>query len=188
MPADPSLPHNRRSIRLRTYNYAEPGAYFVTIVAYQRQPIFSSIENGVLHLTDLGEIVREEWLKSAKIRKEIELDEFIIMPNHFHAIVWIKDIPSPHGNGITNENPEPLSDSLLPHGPLKKSLGSLIAGFKSACTTRINRGLDTSGVPIWQRNYYEHIIRDQPDLDQIRLYIQENPSQWETDSENTPRT
>jgi len=186
MPTESSIPRHRRSIRLPTYDYSEPGAYFVTIVAYHRQPLFGQIENRILRLSRLGEIIHEEWLNSANIRMEVELDEFIIMPNHLHAIVWINDTASSLLFDNPSENPETLSGYKSPKGPLKKSLGSLIAGFKSACTTRYNRNLQTYGLPIWQRNYYEHIIRDQPDLEQIRLYIQENPLHWEIDPEFFP--
>ena len=95
MKYDPQI-HHRRSIRLAGYDYAQPGAYFVTIVTFQRLPLFGEIINGNIHLTSLGEIVRHEWDRSAQIRREIELhtDEFVIMPNHLHGIVWLVATPA----------------------------------------------------------------------------------------------
>src|SRR4051812_12722307 len=92
MPYDPSI-HHRRSIRLKGYDYAQVGAYFVTIVAWRRDGIFGTVVNGEMICSALGEIVRQEWFRSAEIRKEIRLfeDEFVVMPNHIHGIVWIVD-------------------------------------------------------------------------------------------------
>ncbi len=169
--------YNRRSIRLKNYDYSQPGAYFITIVTHNRQCLFGEIVNGEIRLNEYGEIVRDEWFCSVHIRNEIELfeNEFIVMPNHIHGVVWIVD-----NVGATGRSP--LQQQLeQPHGPLKKSLSSFVAGFKSTVTKQINQIRQTPGIPVWQRNYYEHIIRNDNELNKIREYIINNPLTWETD-------
>jgi len=166
----------RRSIRLREYDYSSAGAYFVTICTHRRALLLGEVVDGELVLNSFGETVREEWLRSADIRAEIELDEFVVMPNHIHGIVFITGA----GRGDRPVAPTP--------GPRPRSLSSLIAGFKSAATKRINDLRDTPGSPVWQRNYYERVIRDERELTRIREYIQQNPLQWRLDCENPSRT
>jgi REP element-mobilizing transposase RayT len=124
-------------------------------------------------LNDTGKIVADEWMKTGEIRDEIELDEWVVMPNHFHGIVMIR-----RGDRPVAPTPMPLP------GPRPKSIGSLMSGFKSAVTKRINEIPKTLGKKIWQRNYYEHIIRNENELNRIREYIQNNPVKWEFDREN----
>jgi len=171
-----SQPHHRRSIRLPGYDYADAGAYFITICTHGRACLFGQVVDGEMRLNALGEIVREEWEKSATIRAEIEIGEYVIMPNHFHAIVMI-------GRGVRPDAPtENRPDTpTFPIGPKPKSIGALIAGFKSAATTRINQTRQTPGAPVWQSNYWEHIIRDEQSWQNIAAYIQNNPQQWEQD-------
>jgi len=170
--------HHRRSIRLQGWDYTQPGAYFVTIVAYGRE-LFGQVVDGEICLSEFGEIVRDEWLASADIRCEIQLDAFVVMPNHLHGIVWI--VADDDIVGATGRSPLPA------RGPTPKSLGSFIAGYKSAVTKRINEIRGTPGNPVWQRNYYEHIIRNEQDLDAIRRYIRDNPAHWAEDPENPSR-
>jgi len=165
--------HRRRSIRLREYDYAQAGAYFVTICTQHRECLFGEVVDGQARLSMPGEVVAAEWLRSARIRGEIELDAFVVMPNHVHGIVVIRDVGA-HGRA-------PLPSP--PHRP-PRSLGSFVAGFKSAATKRINAIRGTPGLPGWQRNYYEHVIRDEDDLDRVRRYIAENPLRWDEDPEN----
>ncbi len=174
---------HRRSIRLKGFDYTQPGSYFVTIVSYRRLSIFGKIIDGVMHLNAWGKIANAEWLKTAEIRREIALDEFIVMPNHFHAIVNIVDC----GNGLVGATGRSPLRPGTPRGPANKSLSSLIAGYKSAVTTRINQLRGTPGAPVWQRNFHEHIIRNPDELSRIRKYIRNNPMQWETDDENSNR-
>lgn len=208
MTINSSKPHKRKSIRLPGYDYSFPGAYFITITTFQRQNLFGLVNQGSMVLNLAGEIVRREWKRSAEIRKEIFLDEFVVMPNHIHAIVWI--LESDVDRGLQSERQEevlildfnlpknrlieklPISptayvemtDTSIATGPRKKSVGALIAGFKSACTVRVNQLDQRTGRKLWQRNYYERIIRDQNELDNIRQYILENPINWDADSEN----
>ena len=169
---------HRRSIRLEEYDYGQPGAYFVTLCAHQRECLFGEIQEGKVVLSEMGRIVEREWTVSANIRREIDLDTFIIMPNHMHGIVTIRDH---HPVGATGRSPlHSRQHTLLP-----KTLGSFIAGFKSSATKRINGLRGTPGRPVWQRNYYEHVIRNEIDLEEIREYIQNNPLKWLED-ENHP--
>ena len=127
-------------------------------------------------LNGYGLIVRDEWLKSAEIRDEIVLDDFVIMPNHVHGIIRIVT-----GDTAIRRGDRPVAPTI---GLTPKSLGALIAGFKSASTSRINILHNTPGTRIWQRNYYEHVIRHDDDLNKIREYITGNPGTWESDREN----
>jgi REP element-mobilizing transposase RayT len=187
--------HHRRSIRLKGYDYTQPGAYFVTICAYQRDEIFGAIINGEVRLSALGKIVREEWLRSAEIRKEIQVcgDEFMIMPNHLHGINWIvgADGVRPNMEWAHALRPNPMLPK--PQKPdarraslrlrrVPRSLGSFIAGFKASVTSRAGRELNMTG--IWQRNYYEHIVRNDRELNNIRWYILNNPINWQLDRDN----
>ncbi len=181
MRADSLSPH-RRSIRLPEHDYTQPGAYFVTIVAAGRKCLFGNISDSEMHLNRFGLIVHEEWHRTREIRSEIELSTFVVMPNHMHGIVVISsDAHCASDVGATGRSP------LRPHGPKAKSLGALIAGFKSAVTKQINLLRRTPNAPVWQRNYYEHVIRDEKDWDRIRRYIESNPLTWAEDGENPLR-
>ncbi|PHJ57710.1 transposase [Nostoc linckia z18] len=173
--------HDRNSTRLRGYDYSSAGFYFVTICTYKRQCLFGEIVNEEMVLNEYGKIVAKEWIESSEIRQEIELDEWIVMPNHFHTIIAIHQPPgclpdTSNNSPQTNDN----SQRIIP--PMKpRSLSSAIAGFKCATTTRINTIRNAAGTPVWQRNYYEHIIQNQFSLEKIRQYIQNNPQSWNKD-------
>ncbi|GBC96100.1 hypothetical protein HRbin16_01901 [bacterium HR16] len=189
--------HHRHSIRLPGYDYTQAGAYFVTLVTHQRECLFGEIVDGEMLLNEIGRIVRDEWFRSAEIRREIVLDpdEFVVMPNHIHGIVWICDIEDDVGadgvgadgvgaHGVGAHGVGAHGRAPLPGQRLPRSLSSFIAGFKSAVTKRINEYRGTPGVPVWQRNYFEHIIRDDGELERIRRYIMNNPALWKEDREN----
>ncbi|MDQ7026287.1 MAG: transposase [Anaerolineae bacterium] len=164
--------HNRRSTRLPDYDYRSNGAYFITICVEQKQCLLGHVDNGDMILNNWGEIAKEEWLRSFEIRKEIKRDEYIIMPNHFHAIVWIE-----RDEKVLSYTP---TDNTLSRKP--KSLSTLVSGFKGAVTRKINLMRDTPSEKFWQRNYYERIIRKNDDLHKIRYYIKTNPETWGKDS------
>jgi putative transposase len=226
--------HHRRSIRLKGYDYAQPGAYFVTLVAWHREALFGKVVGGSVRLSALGRIVEEEWLRSIEIRREIRLyqDEFVVMPNHLHGIVWIVEVDGVdvdrkgawHAPGDiepwdiepgdiepgdiapgdiapgdiepwdvgarrapqpgSQPAPQPGFQPALYRAP--RSLSSFIAGFKASVTSRANRELDMTG--IWQRNYYERIIRNETELKNIWNYIDMNSERWYEDQmhPNTP--
>ncbi len=167
--------HHRRSIRLKEYNYSEEGEYFITIVTQNRIHLFGEISSEEMRLSPIGQIVQEEWLKTPSIRHEIELGSYVIMPNHFHAIVHITNTEPSRGD-------RPVAPTKRP-GLTKKSIGSLVAGFKSSATIRINRHRGLPGVPVWQRNYYEHIIMSDDEYGRIDAYINSNPANWLNDPE-----
>lgn len=181
---------NRRSIRLKGYDYTHPGAYFVTLVAHERKQFFSEVINGRIELSALGIIILDEWMKSIGIRREIKLyeDEIVIMPNHVHGIVRIIDVGA---DGI-RPNMGILPTDLGAHrAPLPKqqnepqfkrtprSLGSFLAGFKASVSSRAARELGVEHV--WQSNYYDHIIRNENEFGAIWNYIDTNPLHWESD-------
>jgi putative transposase len=165
--------HHRRSIRLKEYDYSRAGAYFVTIVTWQRECLFGEIEQGKMALNEIGEIVCEEWERTVMVRHNVELGEYVIMPNHVHGILSLV--------GATRRV-APTSQTLQPG-----SLGAIMAQFKSIVTKRINGLQNVSGRPVWQRNYYEHIIRNERDMDRITRYIEANPLRWTDDDENPNR-
>jgi putative transposase len=179
----------RRTIRLLGYDYSRAGAYFVTVCTHGRACLFGEITDNEMRLNDAGLVVADEWLKSAAIRNEILVDEWVVMPNHFHGIVIITD-----GRGADHfQGDQPVAPTIDVSartdggnraGPPSGSIGALMAGFKSAVTKRINILRGMPGVPIWQRNYHEHIIRDENSLARIRRYIADNPRQWALDREN----
>ena len=179
---DNSQRHNRRSIRLRGYDYSQAGAYFVTVCAHDRMCLFGEIMDGKMHLNDAGRMVEKWWLALNRKFSTMETDEYIVMPNHFHGIVVIvgADLcvcPVPVGAhaGVGAHTGAPLP--------------AIIQWFKTMTTNEYIRGVKTSGwLPftgkLWQRNYYEHIIRNEESLNHIREYIANNPMQWELDREN----
>ena len=161
--------YHRRSIRLKDYDYAQAGVYFLTLCTYQRECLLGDAgADGTLTLSAMGQIVEEEWQRSVLIRKEIELDAFVVMPNHVHSIVVItspapKDVETPVDVGAHGRAPKSLPRR--PH-----SLGSFIAGFKSAVTARINAMDHVANRVIWQRNYFERIIRNARTRRCARIY------------------
>jgi REP element-mobilizing transposase RayT len=166
--------HHRRSIRLQGYDYAGHGSYYVTICAAGRECVFGEVRDDEVVLSDLGRIVAYEWRRSAEIRRELTIGPFVVMPNHMHGIVSIVHEAEPvgaHGHA-------PLRRDL--YRPAR-SIGSFVGRFKGAVTRRINAMRDTPGTPVWQRNYYEHVIRDQEDFNRIAAYIEDNPRHWAED-------
>jgi REP element-mobilizing transposase RayT len=179
--------HIRHSMRLKGYDYSEEGAYFVTIVTYNREMLFGKVVEGEMVLNDFGEIVQFTWNDLINHFENIELAEYVIMPNHFHGIIIIEtpvgvgSKPTPKESNIcsvlTNE------PSRAGHGPAPTSLPEIMRQFKTFSSKRINQLRGTTGIAIWQRGYYDHIIRDEKDYDNIVNYIFMNPSNWETDEE-----
>ena len=150
--------HHRRSIRLQRYDYKKEGAYFVTICTFQKQNLFGEINNGEMQLNVIGQIVSAIWEKIPCHFSNVELDEFILMPDHLHGIIVITEL---------DEN--------------TSSLPTIIQNFKSISSRKINRINKNSGISIWQRNYYERIVKCEQELQNLREYIQNNPVKW-TDS------
>ncbi len=183
--------HNRRSIRLKGHDYSSEGMYFLTLCTKNRINIFGAVHNKKMILNHFGLIVEEEWKLSTEIRKNISLDEFIIMPNHIHGIIKI-DFKIPTDDDSTGQFKSPSN-----------TIGAIIRGFKGATTKRINtiireerrtgespfspnKGTGESPFApnkgsIWQRNYYESIIRNSQAYENIKAYIKNNPANWMKD-------
>ena len=189
MPAYDSNLHHRRTMRLPGYDYAQEGAYFITICTHQRACLFGEVTDGEMALNEIGKIAQDEWLRSATVRAEVVLDAFCVMPNHLHGVVMIRRDVSAAVVGATGRSPLQSERNRVPHacGPGRRSLGALIAGFKAAATRRINEARSTPGQAIWQRGYYDRIIRDDDELAGITEYVLGNPRSWTADREN-PRS
>lgn len=157
----------RKRLRLSGFDYSKAGMYFVTICSHQRQSLFGWISEGRMQLSPSGKILNEEWQRTTTVRTGIQLDEYVIMPNHVHGIVIID---------------YPWLGTRRPEDP-KQSLDRIIWGFKAACTRRINASRGETAV-LWQRAYYDEIIRNEQHLHRVRTYIANNPAQWEFDREN----
>ncbi|MBN1878440.1 MAG: transposase [Anaerolineae bacterium] len=169
--------HHRRSIRLREWDYSSPGAYFVTLCSYQRECLFGEINDGVMMLSTIGHFAAGCWLWLADRYPYVCLDEWTVMPNHLHGIIAIIDEDKGSPAGVNVRAPSTR--------PTRKPLGRLIGAFKTVSTKHVNILRDMPGVPLWQRNYYEHVIRNEADLQRIREYIFNNPASWLED-ENHP--
>jgi REP element-mobilizing transposase RayT len=178
--------HRRRSIRLQGYDYSMAGAYFVTICAYRRECFFGEIVDGEMWLSDAGRTARPIWEQLPDHYPYIRLDAFVIMPNHVHGIVILNDATDMVGAGL-KPAPTTSQTSLKPAptgGRKRHSLPEIIRAFKTFSSRRINESREMIGVPVWQRNYYEHVIRNDRALNAIRNYIEANPLQWANDPEN----
>jgi putative transposase len=178
MTSSPAQSH-RRSIRLQGYDYAQEGTYFVTIVTSGRECVFGEVVGGEMQLNRSGIIARDVWLQTATLRPNVEVDAFSVMPNHIHGIITMIRRGVLQYAPTTRNAISQLSD----HSP-SQTLGAIIRGFKGASTKLINVHRGTPGSPLWQRNYYEHIIRNERSMDNIRQYIDGNPLRWAEDKEN----
>lgn len=147
----------------------------MTICTQNRECLLGETVDGEIQLNVYGKVVQKEWLNTAAIRPYVYVDTFVIMPNHFHGILFIMD----DGRGTTRRAPTRIFGK-----PEIGSLPTIVRAFKSAVTKRINILRNTPGIPCWQRNYYEHVIRDEYDLNNTRQYILDNPANWETDENN----
>ncbi len=168
---------NRRSIRLKEYDYRQTGYYYITICSYKRRCIFGNIKDEKISLSSIGNIVKTTWEQTTKHFHFAMLNEFVVMSNHFHAIIYIeKQQPNLH----LNKQP---STKLPP-----QSLATIIRSFKSAATRQSRSTQQQKELNIWQKNYYEHIVRNETDLNQIQQYILNNPLKWHLDSLNPNRS
>ncbi len=156
---------NRQSMRLRDYDYTRGGVYFVTICTYRFAHIFGQVVAGSVQLNDLGKLVEQEWQRTAIVRPAVEVDLFVVMPNHLHGLLFISE-----NQAVCR----PASGAMM----RANSLGSIIAQFKSIVTKRSQELVDPPRMPIWKRNYYDHIVRSERALKRIREYIIANPSRW----------
>ena len=178
--------HHRRSTRLKGYDYSQAGAYFITICTKDRQHLFGEITGGEMILNEMGQIAYSEWLNTPKLRPNISLDVFVIMPNHMHGIILInndeigrRESHSPdditNGREYRGEFNSPLPQFRSP----SNNVGAIVRGYKSSVTKQINL-LNYDGT-VWQRNYHDHIIRNEESYQRISSYIVYNPKNWAND-------
>ncbi len=165
---------NRKSIRLKNYDYSQGGAYFVTMCIQNRECLLGTMVENSVRLNAVGRMVKSRWEALASKYPNIQMDEFIIMPNHFHGIIHLA---GEHSSGEHMGSPLQLS--------------RMIQWFKTMTTNEYIKNVKTINWPpfagkLWQRNYYERIIRNEPELNNVRAYIQNNPLQWVMDPEMKP--
>ncbi len=165
----------RRSPRLKGYDYSLKGAYFVTICTRNRLSLFGEIIAGEMQLNVCGEIVQAGWDDLPQHYGYIQLDAFVVMPNHIHGVVVLDGEMRPVGEGL---RPSPTTAT-----PLSKRHGltEIVRALKAFSAQRINKLRDTPGAPVWQRSFHDHIIRDERELNMIRSYIWDNPTMWTGD-------
>ncbi|MFO7983355.1 MAG: transposase [Desulfuromonadales bacterium] len=183
--------HHRRSIRLQGYDYSRAGAYFVTICVQGWRCLFGEVANNGMVLNEGGKMVRHTWLNLGDRFQNLTVDEFIVMPNHFHGIIFLTD-----RRGEPCVRPFVQNDSAnqgdhkdRPYGTSAGSVGRIIQTFKSLSTVGYAQGVERNAWPpfpgrLWQRNYYERIIRNDNELHRARKYITGNPAKWAFDDEN----
>jgi putative transposase len=181
--------HHRRSIRLKGYDYCQEGAYFVTICTNSREILFGNIINNTMILNELGTAVGFTWNDLPNHNPQIYLDEFVIMPNHIHGIIFInRDEPDPVVFVGAGSEPAPTAHTTIKTNHKNHGLPEIMRQFKTFSARRINEIRHTPGIPVWQRNYYEHIIRNWDDFYHIKKYIIDNPAKWNSDKQNPDNT
>jgi REP element-mobilizing transposase RayT len=168
--------YHRRSIRLKGYDYSSPGGYFITVCAHKRECAFGKISlpdvgarPAAPDLNPLGHIVKQCWADIPSHFPHVLFDEYVVMPSHIHGILIISGVARDEGKNAVRRAP---------------TLSAIVGSFKSASSKEINEIRKRPDVPLWQRNYYEHVVRDEDDLNRIRQYIYDNPANWAMDVEN----
>ena len=179
--------HHRRSIRVKGYDYSQAGAYFITICTKNRESLFGEIIDNEIVLNDIGRLIQLSWFDLPNHYAHIELDEFVAMPNHIHGIIFFSH-PLTIESDVVGAGLKPAPTRIVDSRPISKTkrqpLSEIVRAFKTFSARRINAYRNTAGSPVWQRNYYEHIIRNEDDLNRIRQYIIDNPRDWDRDQEN----
>ena len=173
------LPNYRRrkQLRLRDFDYTQSGYYFVTICTDERQCLLGDVADGKMLLNHAGKIAYDCWTDLPNHYAHVELDEFVVMPNHVHGIIVITD----PGKGASPNEP---GAGYKPAPTRRHTLSEVIRGFKTFSARHINRLRGGTGQPLWQRNFYEHVIRDETTLAAIREYVVNNPAKWSEDKDN----
>jgi REP-associated tyrosine transposase len=174
LPMPRPVERRRHPLRLRGFDYAQPGLYFVTICTHNRVCLFGEIDGGQMRLSEAGRTVARAWQQLPVRFPSVSTDAFVVMPNHVHAIVVLRAPGSGPPTGAASSAPTTNAPSL----------GKVLRAFKSLSAIEVNQRLNRRHQPLWQRYYYEHVIRQGKDLDEIRAYIAENPLRWDQDPEN----
>ena len=173
--------HQRRSVRLAGYDYAEARAYFVTICTQGHVCLFGEIVDGQMRMNALGQIVQKAWHDLPNHYGRVELDAFVVMPNHIHGIIML----TPVGAGFKPAFP---GTGKARNAPNRHGLGEIVRAFKTFSCRQVNKFPRMQGASLWQRSYYDHIIRNERALNHIRRYVIENPLRWTHDRENPAAT
>jgi REP element-mobilizing transposase RayT len=195
--------HHRHSIRLKGYDYTLSGAYFITIVTHERECLFGEITNGEMVLNKFGLIAQQMWDKLPARFRNVELGTFVVMPNHVHGIIWLDG--TRRGIDVTRRGVAegakdsddlpfryaPTDDQSSRYAPttpdrqfgkmIPGSIPAIVRAYKSSVAYRINLMRGLRNAPVWQRNYYEHILRNADEAERIQHYIESNPSNWAMD-------
>jgi putative transposase len=181
---------------MASYDYSGAGAYFLTICAHLRACIFGRVVGGLVRLNDLGRMVHDIWTELPQRYPGVLLDAFVVMPNHIHGIVWLTCADGEHPEPATGSVWEPTAtrdaEPMSAPGHPAVALPEVVRRFKTLTTMRYRTELRESeaiegAARLWQRNYYEHVIRTDAALDRVRQYILDNPAAWDTDDENPGR-
>mgnify|MGYP005838815435 CR=1 FL=1 len=188
-----SSPPRRRHLRLQGFDYRQTGAYFITVCAFRRAGIFGKIISGKMQINDWGQIVMHCWQQIPDHFCHTNLDAFVVMPNHIHGILHITNFPvgARPASPLQIQLHQPTNPAGLRYASpacRHPSLGHLVASLKSASTKQIRELSGQPGVTVWQRGYYEHVIRNDESLTRIREYILHNPLSWHLDRENDQAT
>lgn len=208
MPSDNHM-HHRCSIRLKGYDYSKAGLYFITICVQDRACLLGKIGNGQMILNDAGRMVESQWLALPQRFANVRMHEFVVMPNHFHGIleivdpvvgatlvvapamvprhndIYIDDVVAPNHDMMDRGMVDDIGKG-RPQGVAPTTVGDMMDAFKSISTVEYIRGVQRNGWQrfngkLWQRNYYEHIIRDDQSYQRISAYIHTNPAKWKED-------
>ena len=176
--------YQRHPLRLEEYDYSRAGAYFITVCTKDHENILGEIVNGSMRLNPFGEIVEACWEGLPSRYPDIELDAFVVMPNHIHGIIIIS-VGAIHELPL-REAPARDDTAMQSHRSYRRRmvLPRIIGYVKMNTARRVNQLRNTPGTSVWQRNYYEHVIRNNKSLNSIRQYISENPQRWALDEEN----
>jgi len=181
-----SKTRRRKSVRLRGYDYSQSGFYFITICTYERRPLFGEVLDGHMILNDLGRFAHAEWENTVRMRSGLMADEFVVMPNHMHAIVAVGAHcmrPSFRRPSDFCRYRHDIDQGRMQCAP---TVGHVVRGYKAAVTSGVREMVASRGMPVWQRNYHEHIIRNESAYLQIVQYIQKNPLKWQQDIYHAP--
>ena len=161
----------RRSIRLRGYDYSTPGAYFITACTHNRLLLFGRVVDGKVEANRIGAVVEDCWSKLPDHYDHVAIDAFILMPNHIHGVITIV------GAGLKPALPATID-------PKRHGVPEIVRAFKTFSARRINQMRASTGAPVWQRGFYDHVIRGEDELDRVRTYIMDNPRRWHEDADN----
>ncbi len=191
--------HNRQSIRLKGYDYSQEGFYFITICTQNRECVFGRIVDGEMILNDFGQMVQNEWLNTEQLRPNIKCHAFVVMPDHFHCVLEIVNSYSKEDYTVVGaycNTPPQVCNIIQPRHDCNKptqkddsesitfkspsqTIGAIIRGFKGATTKQINIARNSPSQKVWQRGYWDRIIRTQREFDNVERYIENNPKTWQ---------